>query len=244
MKPVSCCGKKPFGMTMYSTTVAATVARNTHSVMNWWRSTTSQAALRSRSAARRSRARTPDTAAVRCRARGLRKREHSIGVRVSDTITETTMVSVTVTANSRNSRPTMPPISSSGMNTAISETEIETMVKPISPAPLSAASMRRHAVLDVAVDVLQHDDGVVDHEADRDRQRHQRQVVEAVAQQVHHGGGAEQRQRHGDARDQGRPHVAQEQEDHHHHQRDRQQQGELHVVAPRRGWSACGRSAC
>ena len=47
----------------------------------------------------------------------------------------------TVTANSRNSRPTMPPISSSGMNTAISDTLIETMVKPISPAPLSAASI-------------------------------------------------------------------------------------------------------
>ena len=44
-------------------------------------------------------------------------------------------------ANSRNSRPTMPPISSSGMNTAISETLIETMVKPISPAPLMAASI-------------------------------------------------------------------------------------------------------
>ncbi len=54
---------------------------------------------------------------------------------VSETITETTIVKVTVTANSRNRRPTMPPISSSGMNTAISETEIEMIVKPISPAP-------------------------------------------------------------------------------------------------------------
>ena len=35
----------------------------------------------------------------------------------------------------------MPPISSSGMNTAISEQLIETMVKPISPAPFSAASI-------------------------------------------------------------------------------------------------------
>ena len=34
---------------------------------------------------------------------------------------------------------TMPPISS-GMNTAISDALIETMVKPISPAPLMAAS--------------------------------------------------------------------------------------------------------
>ena len=51
------------------------------------------------------------------------------------------MVSVTVIANSRNSRPTMPPISSSGMKTATSETEIEMIVKPISPAPFSAASI-------------------------------------------------------------------------------------------------------
>ena len=71
----------------------------------------------------------------------FRKREHSIGVRVSEIRTETKMVSVTVTANSRNSRPTIPPISSSGMNTATSETEIEMMVKPISLAPLSAASI-------------------------------------------------------------------------------------------------------
>ena len=34
----------------------------------------------------------------------------------------------------------MPPISSSGMNTATSEMLIETMVKPISPAPLKAAA--------------------------------------------------------------------------------------------------------
>ncbi len=50
------------------------------------------------------------------------------------------MVIVTVTANSRNRRPTIPPISSSGMKTATSEMLIERMVKPISPAPLIAAS--------------------------------------------------------------------------------------------------------
>ncbi len=35
----------------------------------------------------------------------------------------------------------MPPISSSGMKTATSDTEIEMIVKPISPAPFSAASI-------------------------------------------------------------------------------------------------------
>ena len=51
------------------------------------------------------------------------------------------MVIVTVIANSRNSRPTMPPMSSSGMNTATSDRLMEMMVKPISPAPLKAASL-------------------------------------------------------------------------------------------------------
>ena len=72
-------------------------------------------------------------------ASGDRNRDDIIGVRVSDTMADTTMVIETQMANSRNSRPTMPPISSSGMNTAISEILIETMVKPISPAPWIAA---------------------------------------------------------------------------------------------------------
>ncbi len=41
---------------------------------------------------------------------------------------------------------------------------------------------RAVALFEVAHDVLDHDDRVVDHEADRDRQRHQRDVVEAVAE--------------------------------------------------------------
>ena len=52
------------------------------------------------------------------------------------------MATVTTTPNSRNSRPTMPPMKSRGMNTAISEMVMETMVKPISLAPSSAAVTR------------------------------------------------------------------------------------------------------
>ena len=52
---------------------------------------------------------------------------------------EATTATDTVTANSRNSRPMMPPMKNSGMNTAISEKVIEMMVKPICPAPFSAA---------------------------------------------------------------------------------------------------------
>ncbi len=57
------------------------------------------------------------------------------GVAVSETTMETMIATDSVTANSRNSRPTIPPISSKGMNTATSEMLMVTTVKPISFAP-------------------------------------------------------------------------------------------------------------
>ncbi len=53
---------------------------------------------------------------------------------------EIRMVIDMVTANSLNSRPTMPPIKSTGINTATSDTVIDTMVKAISREPRKAAS--------------------------------------------------------------------------------------------------------
>ena len=94
-----------------------------------------------------------------------------MGVSVSETKPDRMMAIAIVTANSRNTRPTMPPISSTGMNTAISEKVIDTMVKPIFARALQRRLERPHAALDMADDVFQHDDGVVDHEADRQRQR-------------------------------------------------------------------------
>ena len=122
-----------------------------------------------------------------------------MGVRVSETTAETRMVTVSVTANSRKRRPTMSPMKSSGMSTAISEMVSEMMVKPICSAPLQRRRMRRLALFDVADDVLDHHDGIVHHEAGGDGQRHQGEVVEAVAQQVHHAERADQGERHGDA---------------------------------------------
>ena len=65
-----------------------------------------------------------------------------MGVVVSDTTIEIRIAIDRVTANSRNRRPTMPLMSRIGMKTAISETLIDTTVKPTSRAPLSAASIR------------------------------------------------------------------------------------------------------
>ncbi len=69
----------------------------------------------------------------------MRKREAIIGVSVSATSAETAIVIAIVTENSRNNRPMMPLIISSGMRTATSDTEIEMIVKPISAEPFNAA---------------------------------------------------------------------------------------------------------
>ncbi len=95
---------------------------------------------------------------------------------------------------------------------------------------LEGGRHRLLAFLDIAADVLQHHDGVVDDEADRDRQRHQRQIVQRVAEHPHQRAGAEQRQWHRHGGDHGRPEAAQEGEDHHHDQEDGQEQGELDVL--------------
>ena len=73
---------------------------------------------------------------------GDRKRAHIIGVSVSDRNIEITIVVASVTANSRNNRPTIPCISRIGRNTATSETVIDSTVKPTSRAPSSAADRR------------------------------------------------------------------------------------------------------
>ena len=52
-----------------------------------------------------------------------------MGVVVSDTTIEMAMAMVSTTANSRNSRPTMPPIRRMGMKTATSEVLMESTVK-------------------------------------------------------------------------------------------------------------------
>ena len=58
---------------------------------------------------------------------------------VSDTLSETAMATESVTANSRNRRPTMPPIKRIGIKTATRDVLIERTVKPISRAPRKAA---------------------------------------------------------------------------------------------------------
>ena len=98
------------------------------------------------------------------------------------------------------------------------------------PGAFDCCLQRRFAELDVADDVLQHDDGVIDDEADRKRERQQRQVVEAVAEAVHQGEGAGHRNGQRQRRNGGGRQIAQEEQDDEDDQKAGDEQGELHVV--------------
>ena len=147
-----------------------------------------------------------------------------MGVVVREMTIDTRMAVERVMANSRKSRPMMPPISSRGMKTAMSEMEIEKTVKPISCAPRSAAWNRRHAIFQVARDVFHDDDGVVDDKTAGNGKRHQGQVVQREAGEVHDRAGADEGDRHGDRWDEGGTHVAQKQKDDQDDQDDRDDQ--------------------
>ena len=97
---------------------------------------------------------------------------------------------------------------------------------------LGALQRRLHpglAVLQVTGDVFQNNDRVVDHETGRDDQRHQREIVEAEAEQVHRPESAQQCQRHADGGHQRRLQVPQEQEHNQDHQHGGDDQRHLHV---------------
>src|SRR6516225_6924726 len=87
-----------------------------------------------------------------------------------------------------------------------------------------------HTIFDMAHNVLEHDNGIVHHKSHRDGQGHERDVVEAVANQINEASGTEQRQRDGDARNNGRPERAQKNEYDGHDQPDREQERKLHVL--------------
>ena len=86
------------------------------------------------------------------------------------------------------------------------------------------------AHLQVADNVFQHHDGVVDHKAHGQGQGHERHGVEAVTEQIHDRKGADQRHGKRQAGDDRGAQVADKEKDHQHHQGQGQQQGELDVM--------------
>lgn len=119
-------------------------------------------------------------------------RAHIIGVSVSDTTAEIKIATASVTANSRNNRPTISPINSSGISTAIRENVNEMIVKPISPAPLRAA-VSGFSLFDIARNILDNHNRVIDHKPRGDGQRHQRQVIDREIEEYHYRKGTYQR---------------------------------------------------
>src|SRR4029077_20034239 len=86
------------------------------------------------------------------------------------------------------------------------------------------------ALLNEAHDVFDYDNGVIDNKTSRNRQRHEREVVEAVTAQPHHAAGARERERHRNTGDERRPKPAQEQKHHHHDERHRDEERYLNVA--------------
>ena len=74
-----------------------------------------------------------------------------------------------------------------------------------------------HAVLEMPLDVFDHHDGVVDHDADGEHETEQRQIVDREAERRHHREGADQRHRDRDDRNDRGPPALQE---HQHHDDD------------------------
>ena len=89
---------------------------------------------------------------------------------------------------------------------------------------------RRHAVLEMAGDVFQDYDGIVDDESGGNGQRHQRQVVERIAHQIHRSERADDGDRHGDSGDDRGTAVAQEHVDHGNHQQHGDDQRALGIA--------------
>src|ERR1700719_3327606 len=113
-----------------------------------------------------------------------------MGVAVRETKSETMMATLRETANSRSKRPMMVGKNKMGINTAMSEVLMERTVKSISFAPSIVAA-----------------NGVVDDKAGGDGNRHDRTIVQTIAEQVHHSESAYQRERHGNAGNDGGPNV-------------------------------------
>ena len=80
------------------------------------------------------------------------------------------------------------------------------------------------ALFHVAIDRLEDDDGVVHHHTDAQHQRQHGEDVDRVAEQIKDGESADDRDRDGDRRNDGRAEIAQKDEDNQHHQQERHAQ--------------------
>ena len=90
---------------------------------------------------------------------------------------------------------------------------------------LARGIARREPRRDIALDILDHHDRVVDNDPDGEHQAEQRQIVEREAEQAHHEEGADERDRDRQDRDDCRAPSLQEQDYHQYDQHDRLEDG-------------------
>src|SRR5580693_7512115 len=131
-----------------------------------------------------------------CRWGPLRKIAASTGARVSALKAEMAMENAMVRANWRNRIPVVPGKNATGTNTAQSTSEM-------------------------AINVFNHDDSVVDDQASGEGDAEQGQRVDGETQQFHKDEGADERNRSGDEVNHRRPPVAEKDKDHQDDQKDR-----------------------
>ena len=108
----------------------------------------------------------------------------------------------------------MPVINPTGINTASSESVVASTARPISRVPSIAALKRGHSLfLDEAVNILEHDDRVVDHDTDHQRQGKHRHLVQRVTERGDERERRDDRDRDSQGRDDGRPDIPEEEKD-------------------------------
>src|SRR5208337_736196 len=88
----------------------------------------------------------------------------------------------------------------------------------------------RHTLLEIARDVLDDDNGIVNDKARGNREGHEREVVDAVVAQVHNAKSANQGDGNGDAGNQGGAYASQEDEHHANDQGNGDQQAAFDVT--------------
>ena len=142
----------------------------------------------------------------------LMRIEHSAGLSVSALSAEISIETDTATANWRKSWPLIP-----GMKATGTKTESSTSVMAMIGAVISAMAFlvacgdrKLGLLLDHALDVLDDHDRVVHHDADGEHQRQQGHGVGRVADEEHHGEGADDGDGHGDQRNERRAELAEE----------------------------------
>ena len=154
---------------------------------------------------------------------GRRNQYASTGTIVSATSSDADIAIVTVRANGRNSSPVMSPTKAIGQEHRDGR-DGRRVIAVATSRTARRIDCHLVGVADVvALDVLDHDDRVVDDAADRDRERAEGEDVERVAERLD----ADERDQHArrdrDRRDERRAHRQQEDEDHEHGEEEAEQ---------------------